>query len=84
MLGRENAFLGWVGVGEKSVWLSFNTIPAKIHTSHKFLTYLKLLTFSVCGAFLICIFFRFLQFDFALKGELETFDCSDPLNHQRF
>ena len=47
MLGRENAFLGWVGAGEKYVWLSFNTIPAKIHTSHEFLTYLKLLTFSV-------------------------------------
>ena len=80
MLGRENAFLGWVGAGEKSVWLSFNTIPAKIHTSRE----LKLLTFSVCGAFLICIFFRFLQFGFTRKGELETFDCSDPLNHQRF
>ena len=30
MLGRENAFLGCAG--EKSVWLSFNTIPAEIHT----------------------------------------------------
>ena len=82
MLGRENAFLGCAG--EKSVWLSFNTIPAKIHTSHEILTYLKLLTFSVRGAFFICIFFRFLQFGFTRKGELETFDCSDPLKHQRF